>query len=44
MSVVSIGNIRTSLTYVFERVITKQKLRRNITESAVIKDRNYRVD
>ena len=35
MSVVSIGNVRT---YVFERAIVKQKLGRNITQSAIIKD------
>ena len=31
-------------TYAFGRVIMKQKLGRNITQSAVIKDRNYGVD
>ena len=31
-------------TYVFKRAIMKQKLGRNITQSAVIKARNYRVD
>ena len=29
---------------VFKRIMMKQKLGRNITQSAVIKDRNYGVD
>ena len=37
MSVVSIGNVRT-------RAIVKQKQGRNITQSAIIRGRNYRVD
>ena len=31
-------------TNVFERVTVKHKLGRNITQSAVMKDRNYRID
>ena len=41
MSVVSIENVRT---YVFERAIVKQKLGRNITQPAIIRDRNCRVE
>ena len=37
MSVVSIGNVRT-------RTIVKEKQGRNITQSAIIGGRNYRVD
>ena len=33
-----------NFTYVFERKTMKQKPGRNITQSAVMKDRNYRVD
>ena len=43
MSVVSIGNVMTSLMYLKEQQC-KQKLGRKITQSAIIKDRNYRVD
>ena len=42
MSVVSIGNVRTSLMC-SKGAIVKQKQGRNITQSA-IRDRNYRVD
>ena len=48
MSMVSIGNVRTSLLglhcYVFERAIVKQNQGRNITQPAIIRDRNYRED
>ena len=33
-----------NFTYLFERKIMKQKSERNITQSTVIKDRNYGVD
>ena len=44
MPVVSIGKVRTSIIDQKVNKDKKKKLGRNIIKSAVMKDRNYRVD